>query len=143
MSRAKSWCKKTCSQTIDEKFDWCEDEQKRVYIPEFSLFKHDLKYLNTLAKRKKMSPSLCLEVMIRRRIVKGWGIFGECYRMDGKPRKRLTSLMHENKVVRRKYMIHPIILGLLQEKKEEHDISYSVFFEKLIGEYRCEFPLRV
>ena len=137
--RAKSWCNPQRSGDIEEKFFWEEDENKRVYIPEFNMLKSDLKYLNRLAKRKKMSPSACLECMVHRYILKDWE-FLVCYTQSGKRRERGT-MAPNCKVPRRKYMIHPAILPIGNEIRKDKGISYSVFFERMIGEYRRDFPL--
>jgi hypothetical protein len=141
MTRAKSWVTQHKSCSIDSKFLWEEDEQKRVYIPEFSMLKSDLKYLNRLSERRRMTPSACLERMVDRHILQGWE-FLECYTMDGKKRKRSTRSLASAKIKRRKYMMHPSILSIVDAARESHgEISYSLFFGMLISEYRRGFPL--
>jgi hypothetical protein len=142
MTRAKSWCKLHRSSNIEDKFSWEEDKDKRVYIPEFYMLKSDLKYLNRLAKRRGISPSACLEKMVDRCILKGWDPL-YCYTMKGKRRKRSTSSLCEEKVKRRKYKIHPAMLMIVERAKEENGgMSYSLFFECVISEYKSAFPLR-
>lgn len=141
MKRAKSWCTLHRSSSIDDKFSWEEDSDKRVYIPEFYMLKSDLKYVNKMAKRKKLSPSACLEKMIDMHITRGWK-FLCCYTMKGKRRRRSTSALCEEKVARRKYKIHPSMLCIVDSVKEEHgEISYSLFFECVIAEHKRDFPL--
>lgn len=141
MKRAKSWCTLHRSSNIDDKFGWEDDSDKRVYIPEFSMLKSDLKYLNKMAKRKKLTPSACLEKMIDRHIILGFH-FLCCYTMKGKRRRRSTSSLSEDKVPRRKYKIHPSMLCIVERVKEEHGgVSYSLFFECMMAEYQRDFPL--
>jgi hypothetical protein len=137
--RAKSWCTPKCSHCIDDKFEW-EDDQRRVYVPEFYMLKTDLKYLNRLAKRKKLSPSACLEMMLNHHLITGWG-FLLCYKHNGEKRKISSKSTSGLKVPRRKYMIHPSMLSIVDGKREEFGVSYSVFFERLVGAHREEYPL--
>ncbi|DAB40277.1 MAG TPA: hypothetical protein CFH81_08770 [Sulfurovum sp. UBA12169] len=140
--KAKRWGATRCLRDIDHKFWRDDNEHKRVYVPEFNMLKSDLAYLHGLARRKKTSHSAVIEQMIDRRLLIGWDIM-RCYTLCGRPRKHSTILLCDQKVSRRKYMMHPSTLAIVNKIKEGYGISYSVFFERLLAEYKESFPITI
>lgn len=143
VKNSKRWCAAPCGREvpIEEKFEYKEDKDKRVYLPEFKMRKSDVAYVKEAARRHGVSASCELERILTRAFscsVLGFRVV--LYRDNGKKRV-IPPYTPRNSVKRPKYTIHPSFIRLLKEEAGRGNVSVSLVVYKIFLIYRVKFPI--
>ena len=128
VKNSKRWCAAPCGRDVPiwEKFDYEDDKDKRVYLPEFKMQKSHVAYIREAARRHKISPSCELERIFTRIFSYGMLNFAVVLCKRNGKKRRVPPHTPKNSVKRPKYTVHPSFIRLITNEEEKKDISISL-----------------